>query len=249
MKPGKALCIALLACAVVPAPAAASVAQVTAAGELRFDGAPGEENKVTILYKQAAEAGFNGASDRFVIEDSVAIQAGSDTCVNFPTSLLKITCDARPVTSITAFLGDADDVLAVDKGGADEVSGRYPVLARGGTGNDVIRSGTADDRLYGEAGRDVVAGWLGDDLLSGGPGTDALIGYAGDDRLLGGAGPDVLFAQKGHDRLIGGGGKNVLAAKDGQRDPVINCGGGGAALTDPRDPKPHGCARPRSKKK
>lgn len=248
MKPGKAICVALLACVLAPASAAASTVQVTGAGELRFDGAGDESNRVIVRYKLAKEAGFNSVSDRFVVEDSGPIQSGSAGCVPFENT--KISCDARPVSSIDISLGDGDDVLTITTRKDDHVAGRYPTLARGGDGNDVIRGGDADDRLYGEGGQDVVAGWLGDDLLSGGPGNDSLVGFEGDDTLLGGAGGDVLFAQKGHDRLLGESGRDLLQADDGQRDPVINCGPGGAqtALTDRRDPKPRRCGSPARKR-
>jgi Ca2+-binding RTX toxin-like protein len=239
VKPGKAIVIALIVAATLPASAAGSTAQVTGAGELRFDGAAGEANSVTIRFRLASVAGFGGQTNRFVVEDKVPIQPGSPGCASIDS--LSVSCDATPVSAINVALGDGDDGLLVSTGKGGGVPRRYRVRAGGGDGNDVIRGGDGDNRLYGEQGRDVVAGWSGDDLVSGGPGTDAVIGFTGDDRLLGGAAADALFAQKGHDRLLGGPGANTLSARDGQRDPVINCGGGGRAVIDRRDPRPRRC--------
>lgn len=44
----------------------------------------------------------------------------------------------------------------------------------GGDGDDIIRAGSAADRLFGENGADLLAGGLGVDLVNGGAGNDLL---------------------------------------------------------------------------
>lgn len=236
---------ALLALGVLAMPnwAGASTVQVTGAGELRIDGAAGESNRIQVFYKTAAEAGFDGVSDRFVVEDSGATPtSGSDNCVVFDQD--KVTCDARPVSSVTAFLGGGDDIFLMNRVRKGSPKSRVKIVVHGGPGNDVIRGGDGVDRLFGEGGRDVLSGALGNDVLSGGPDSDAVIGFGGNDLLNGGPGPDAVFGQRGHDVLLGGSGLDVLLARDGIHDRRINCGGGGGrALLDNRDPKAHGCKK------
>jgi Ca2+-binding RTX toxin-like protein len=241
------LCGALAAGLVLAVPARASTVQVTSAGELRIDASPTEENEIQVVYRTADEAGFNGQSDRLVVEDSATARPGSETCVNIDSN--RITCDARPVRSILALLGDGDDVLRVTRGKGDAVPTRFTVIARGGVGNDVIRGGDGTDRLFGEQGRDVLAGELGNDFLSAGPATDALIGFGGNDVLLGGGGADAILAGKGRDVLLGGPGKDLLLATDGSRERRIDCGAGSRepAVTDERDPRPRSCTAPKTK--
>ena len=249
MKPGKAILAGLLLCALAPASAAASTAQVTGAGTLSFDAAPGEENGVTVRYRTAVEAGFDQLGDRFVIDDAVPIQGLPPACSNLDPRT--VSCDGRLVGDLAISLGDGDDVLAVNTTVEDGVPRAYRVVARGGPQSDVMRGGNADDLLLGEDGRDVVAGWVGDDVVSGGTGIDGVIGFGGSDRLLGGPQPDALFALKGHDSLFGGGGQDVLLARDGQKDPRIRCGPGKPerAITDRFDPQPRSCAVQKKRRK
>ena len=246
------LMTALLAlCALVaPAWAAAdsTVVQVNA-GKLRIDGVPGTPTAAEVRYRTAAEAGFGGVSDRFVVQDAGgALPLGADCAAIDP---ITVSCDARPVISIVAALGDGDDVLVVNAGKGDGVPRRYSAVLRGQSGADVLRAGLADDVLRGEQGRDVLAGWSGDDVLFGGNGADGLIGFTGNDTLNGDKGRDALFGQKGRDLMFGGPQNDVLLARDGFRDPQIVCGPGKRqqAVTDRRDPRPRGCSQPESKGK
>jgi hypothetical protein len=245
---------ALMAALALPSVAGAeSTVQVGAgkfnAGQLRIDGIPGTPSAVEVRYRLAAEAGFGGVSDRFVVEDTSGAQAAGGDCA--PIDATTISCDARPVIAILAALGDGDDVLVLNAGKGDGVPRRYATDLRGQVGADVIRGGNGDDLIRGEAGRDVVAGWSGDDLLFGGPGADGLIGFSGDDTLNGDKGRDALFGQKGRDAMFGGPQNDVLLARDGFRDPHISCGPGKRqrAVIDRRDPRPTRCLQPRPKGK
>lgn len=60
----------------------------------------------------------------------------------------------------------------------------------GGSGDDTLTGGDADNGLYGNAGNDTLAGGNGNDGLEGGPGDDLLDGGMGSDSLIGGDGND-----------------------------------------------------------
>jgi Ca2+-binding RTX toxin-like protein len=243
----------LLAMAALAVPTAAwadsTVVQVApnkfTAGQLRVDGIAGAPSMVEVSYRTAAEAGSE--SDRFVVEDAGGVLPLGEHCAVIDAT--HVSCDARPVTSIVAALGDGDDVMVVNAGKGDGVPARYTAELNGQKGADVLRGGLADDLLRGEKGRDVVAGWSGDDDLFGGPGADGLIGFTGDDRLVGGKGRDALFGQKGRDLMFGGPQNDVLLARDGFRDPKLVCGPGKRqrAVTDHRDPRPRRCVEPKPK--
>ena len=176
-----------------------------------------------------------------------ALSLGADCAAIDP---ITVSCDARPVVSISAALGDGDDVMVINAGKGDGVPSRYSPSYAVRAGADVLRGGLADDVLRGERGRDSVAGWSGDDVLFGGNGSDGLIGFTGDDVLNGDKGRDALFGQKGRDSMFGGPQNDVLLARDGFRDPQINCGPGKRqqAVTDRPDPGP-GAAWRRSPRK
>ncbi|MFN2563316.1 MAG: calcium-binding protein, partial [Jatrophihabitans sp.] len=61
-------------------------------------------------------------------------------------------------------------------------------------GDDTMRGGPGDDRMFGALGNDNAVGGGGDDYLEGGPGRNALQGSEGDDDLVGGTSPIALPA-------------------------------------------------------
>ena len=240
----------LLAALLAPAAAGAdsTLVQVNA-GLLRIDGLKGTPSQVEVRYKTAAEAGFGGLTDRFLITDESGLQAVGADCA--AVSATQASCSAVPVSTIEATLGDGDDLMVLNASKGDRVPRRFATDLSGGSGADVIRGGVGDDVMRGNAGRDVLAGWSGDDLLFGGSGTDGLLGFSGDDTLFGERGRDALFGQKGRDRMFGGPQNDVLLARDGFRDPILNCGPGKRqrAITDWRDPRPNRCLQPGERRK
>lgn len=89
------------------------------------------------------------------------------------------------------------------------------VTLTGTEGDDLLRGGPGDDRLFGAGGDDILLGGPGDDALFGGDGDDELHGGPGDDLLRGGAGSDALVALEGSDTLQGDTGPDLLVALDG----------------------------------
>ena len=73
---------------------------MTATGELRIDGQPGESSRVEVYYRTAPEAGFGGVGDRILVGDDAGAVAAGDLCAVISTG--DVSCDARPVGSIAA---------------------------------------------------------------------------------------------------------------------------------------------------
>jgi hypothetical protein len=108
----------------------------------------------------------------------------------------------------------------VDGGaGNDKIDGSDVTVAhlelRGGSGNDDLRGGGADDYLDGGEGNDVLRGGGGADWILGGQDKDVLFGDAGADVLYGGAGDDVAKGGSGDDWLVRGPGSDKLDGEAG----------------------------------
>lgn len=114
-------------------------------------------------------------------------------------------------------------------GGNDVVENDTSISSRqfGGSGNDVLRGGSARDYLYGQsgndqllgnAGNDYLSGSYGNDTLEGGSGNDSLYGSYDDDTLLGGSGADYLYGSSGNDVLKGESGNDSLYGGSGDDD-------------------------------
>lgn len=130
-------------------------------------------------------------------------------------------------TSSSAFLvveGLAGDDTIIPAAGA-----RIPhfVWAEGGEGDDVLVAPRhAESDLQGGPGADVIRG---------GSASDRIVGGLGDDVIRGGGGADDIWARRGRDVLFGGRGGDWIFARDGERDQV-SCGAGrDHVLVDRRD--------------
>lgn len=105
------------------------------------------------------------------------------------------------VTRVDQFEVETASVVAL--GGDDRITVQFgnnaimQVDADGGAGRDTIDASTAQDRVF-------LRGGSGDDLLKGGLADDQLLGDEGNDTLFGGAGADRLQGNEGNDSLTGG---------------------------------------------
>lgn len=125
---------------------------------------------------------------------------------------------------------DGDDKVRID------ANVRQPITVDAGDGNDQVRAGGGDTRLFGGAGNDQLRlgsglgyaeGNDGDDMIFGGSGDSVIYGNEGNDRIYAGAGPkgkssyvdggrgnDRLYAGNGHTVLHGGAGDDCLIGHD-----------------------------------
>lgn len=85
----------------------------------------------------------------------------------------------------------------------------------GGSGDDTLNGGPANDGLWGNGGNDLLFGHGGDDELNGDVGNDTLYGGDGSDELSGKTGDDTLEGENGDDVLLGGDGADTLNGGDG----------------------------------
>ncbi len=91
-----------------------------------------------------------------------------------------------------------DDLLTASRlRGTTDV--RWPVVLRGGDGDDTLAGSFNDDRIVGGRGADRLYASAGADLLLGGYGKDHLAGGKGADRLVGGKGRDRALGEAGRD--------------------------------------------------
>jgi Ca2+-binding RTX toxin-like protein len=91
-------------------------------------------------------------------------------------------------------------------------------LHEGTPEDDVVRAGTGDDWLFGQAGNDWLMGGGGKDKIDGGEGDDIVDGGAGDDILDGGAGMDTIRGGDGADTMEGGDDDDLLDGGGGNDD-------------------------------
>lgn len=104
---------------------------------------------------------------------------------------------------------DASDLVADNLGGFGP-DGAPP------TGERLIGSDDAYDRIHGSIGGDIIRGLAGSDVLYGHGGDDNLFGDDGRDHLYGGAGDDVLRGGDGDDTLYADiGGNDTLLGEAG----------------------------------
>ena len=95
---------------------------------------------VKVRYQTAAEAGFGGVSDRFLVEDAGGVAAVWGRTAP-PVDATHVSCDARPVTAIVAAAGRRRRRHGRQRGKGDGVPARYEAELRGQIGADVLRGG------------------------------------------------------------------------------------------------------------
>jgi Ca2+-binding RTX toxin-like protein len=219
----------LLACAcTLIAPALAGAATVTASSDgpfgraLTVQAGPGELNTLTTT----AESLGAGQQRTTFNDETTPLVAGAG-CVQATPN--RVTCETDGTPMVSVLLDDGNDRLTFDSASA------YRVVARGGTGDDVITDTAVGNvpsygnEVFGEAGNDqlssrgLVHGGDGNDRIEGGPYADSLIGGTGNDAVFGREGNDALFGgngqysgavQPGSDLLDGGVGDDTLDDQD-----------------------------------
>lgn len=205
---------ALVVGAVTLAPGSALAATVNLStanpGAIRYDGALGETNVVTV----------SAAPGTVTITDTgatIAIGVDMPPCV-LSNGNRTATCTA---TGIVAFLGNQNDQLTF----SSTPSGVAQVA--GGDGGDTLTGGPGREVMQGDAGIDDISGGGGNDALTGGGENDTLNGGEGNDTF---EGPPALGAPgnwvAGNDNADGGEGNDTFLSTFG--DPGSDTFSGGA---------------------
>jgi hypothetical protein len=103
----------------------------------------------------------------------------------------------------------------------------------GNAGEDLLRSGSAAERLFGGIGNDTINGKRGNDAINGGDGNDTLRGGDGNDVVDGNRGNDTGLLGAGEDafRWDPGDGSDVVEGQDGA-DTLLFIGAGVAESFD-----------------
>lgn len=181
---------------------------------------------ITLTFTESVTAGegyltlvnrLTGERTQIDVTDERLVQFEGDTVTVTPPEHLM--ADARYAVEISdgafvdrdgnAFEGIAEgDSSTFNFTVSEFEAGSTP--ARGTRNDDLLRGGSADDRLNGRDGDDIVSGGSGNDRLNGGWGDDDLLGGSGNDKLNGGWGTDFLSGGTGNDRLNGGWGNDLL---------------------------------------
>jgi hypothetical protein len=211
---------------------------------VRFDGARGERNDVSVM---------RGPAGALVVHDAAAPLDVRGGCARIDAN--SATC--RGDAALLVYGGDGDDALALE-GVAGTVSGGRGADRLAGSGEaDVLSGGPGDDDLRGGAGGDrlidganaAAGGASNDDSFDGGDGIDwleyrrrvepvtvrlddpaARSGPAGErDRI---AGVESVAGGLASDRLVGDDGFNQLVGGGGPGADVLDGRGGDDQLHD-----------------
>ncbi|MET7400458.1 calcium-binding protein [Dactylosporangium sp. NPDC005572] len=241
----RAVPAAVLAVAAVLFPAAAHADPPSASvwfngGEVVFEAADGQANTL-ILTK------VGSSPDVWRLDDVVSITSDEDDCVHPVEGDLTVLDCERVLSFFDVSLGDLDDSLdnRTTRAGHFNLGSGNDVLhtggsaasvtdVAGGSGDDIVYSGPAQDWINGGSGTDLVTyeGRMGAVVANATTGgaedtyvdtIENLTGGGGADTLTGSSGPNVLdggtawfctllscFVTSGADTLRGGAGNDVL---------------------------------------
>jgi Ca2+-binding RTX toxin-like protein len=206
--------IAALALIVLP-PAAAQAGEARMGGALRYDGATGEVNRVTVARE---------GPRTFLLTDEGADVTAGPNCMAVSARQVRCTRPGANALGAVIELHDGND------------SARGPAIIDGGPGDDDIFDTTRPDPeavalgigavSTGGPGNDTVTGLgeggEGNDTLRASPGRSAILrGGPGDDTVQGGTTDDFLSGGTGADRVASGGGSDTLSFADEATVPVV----------------------------
>jgi Ca2+-binding RTX toxin-like protein len=179
----KAILIALMLLAVLPAPAAHGGQAVN----LLISG--GKENN-------GFSISLSADGRDYVILSTVPLEVGGNLCEHPEEIPTELVCTAPEIAGFEVNSGGGSDSVVF----TSDIP--IPVTIRGGAGNDKLFGGGASDKVVGGPGNDLLLGRRGDDWILGGPGRDRLGGGPGNDQLRGGPGKDRLNGGPGQNQLI-----------------------------------------------
>ena len=127
---------------------------------VRYEGAPGEANDVTVTF----------TGEEVAFEDAGAEIEPGDHCVSDGPSRVVCSSSGDGLSFTRVVLGDGDDAVRF------EYDRDRLIRVWGEDGNDTLEGGTSGERLYGGPGDDLVDGGANTDTVNGGGGSDELRG-------------------------------------------------------------------------
>jgi uncharacterized delta-60 repeat protein len=139
---------------------------------------------------------LNNDNNNVNIYNVIAGDGSANVAVNVDG--LVIYYDVDTTTRIEVLTSGGQDVVTT----ADNVL--IPLLIDGGSGNDQLSGGGADDLIFAGPGNDTATGNSGNDIVIGGDGNDSVQGGAGNNLVIGGKGADSVSGAAGNDIVIAG---------------------------------------------
>ncbi|MBM7789294.1 calcium-binding protein [Tenggerimyces flavus] len=173
--------ITLCAAALVATPAYAASGVTVAGSILQINAQAGKANKISVQLSGTV----------YTVTDNGDMVTPGTGCV--AVTVRQVRCNAPNVSTVTANLGDGNDVLdvrTVKRATVNAGAGVDQVL--GSPGADIVDGGADGDTLVGYAGQDRLTGGTGNDTLEGGTGNDTFDGGLGADKFVGGTGTDLV---------------------------------------------------------
>ncbi|MET7420743.1 hypothetical protein [Dactylosporangium sp. NPDC005555] len=204
--------------AVGPAHAAPPVATLTMSGEMHYEAALNQANRLTVTNPSAGVVAFTDVypitfstpdgstcSYPYAVQTTVHCVHGS-SFLDIKTYDLDDVIDNRSSSNMHAFGGDGDDIIKMGGKATSAAAGD----ASGGEGDDIFYSGPGDDWLFGGNGTDTVTfqgrqAKITADMSGGG---DPLTGehdvFGQIENLTGGGAADKLTGDVGANVIDGG---------------------------------------------
>jgi RTX calcium-binding nonapeptide repeat (4 copies) len=154
--------------AVAPASAHAATVYITSGPDPTkafFDAAPGEVNQLTVTYDSPSRGEATVHDPGAALQAVAPCEALDEHTVRCPPQPVPEGFPGYARVAFEVRLGDGNDSLTTQTGKDYPFD---PVVADGGTGDDVLTGGDGSDRLDGGSGADRIIGGPGGDFMSDG---------------------------------------------------------------------------------
>ncbi|WP_024891412.1 M91 family zinc metallopeptidase [Luteimonas huabeiensis] len=192
------------------------------------------EGQQATVTRERTDAGGYVSSDQVVFttkgggDDHIQISQRDDGTLDIDVNGEQYAVRLNTQQELTLRTGDGNDTIVA----APNVTVNLVVDA--GAGDDTIRTGMGDDRIFGGDGNDTIEtiggrndidGGNGDDVITATDGENIIFGGDGDDVIQGGNGFNFIEGGRGNDEIRGGTGHNVLSG--GRGDDAIHADASG----------------------
>ncbi len=206
----------------------------------------GTEATVT---RERTSADGRVSSDMIVLEtkggkdDQVQISQRDDGTLDVDVNGEQYALRLNTQQELSLRTGDGNDTIIA----APNVTVNLVIDA--GAGDDFIRTGMGDDRIFGGEGNDTIEviggrndidGGRGDDEITALDGDNIIFGGQGDNVIRGGAGFNFIDGGNGTSEIHGGSGHNILSGGSGDTEFHLDANGRNHVYTGLGDDTVHG---------